>query len=156
MGQTLSDVTSTLGCDAVSIPASKGCSLSDGAAAAFGFSVSAACQTAINNCIYAANAPGASAGLNINAPSNPSAPLPPSAGPISTPELILQTQDPTGSNVAPDAAAALKAYQAAVAAANTCPAGTTPQSDGTCAAPNATPWLALAGLLGVVVLVKLV
>lgn len=101
------------------------------------FGTSAACAAGLQQCFYAANAPGASAGLNL---SNP-----PSAGPISTAELVAQTAAPTGSNVAPDAAAALTAYQAAVAAANTCPAGTVAQSNGTCAAPSSgVPWWAWA------------
>jgi hypothetical protein len=133
-------VSDTLACNWATVPE---CGMSDL------FSVGQACQDAINACIYPSSAPGQSAGLNLTPA--------PSAGPISTPELIAQTQAPTGSNVAPDAAAALKAYQAAVAAANTCPAGTTPQSDGTCAAPNpfSMPWWGWAAVAGVGLLVVL-
>src|SRR6202142_3014903 len=56
--------------------------------------ISDTCGKALQACFYASNAPGASAGLNINAPSNPSAPLPPTAGPISTTELQQQMANP--------------------------------------------------------------
>ena len=75
------------------------------------FGTSAACAAGLNACFYASQAPGASGGINLVS-------TPPGAGPISTPTLIQQTAVPTGSNVAPDAAAALLAYQQSVAAAN--------------------------------------
>ncbi len=92
----------------------------------FGFAVSAGCYGAVTSCM--AGQSGSKGSLNLT----PGGALPPSAGSIATTELQQQTANPTGSNVAGDAAAALAAYQAAVAAANACPAGTIAQGDGTC------------------------
>jgi hypothetical protein len=143
LGQSLSSVTSTFGCDAVSLPA---CSAWDATQALLGFAPSAPCTAAIENCLQTQNATPL-----VLAPGGA---LPPGAGPISTANLVAQTATPTGSNVAPEAAAALTAYQAAVTAANQCPAGTVAQGDGTCAPPSSPGiptwvWAALiaAGLL---------
>jgi hypothetical protein len=111
------------------------------------FGTSAACAAGLNDCFYGANAVGASAGLTLTDA--------PSAGPISTPEILAQSANPTGSNVAPDTAAALIAQQAATAAANACPAGYVAQSDGTCAPPSvpfSMPWWGWALIAGGVVL----
>lgn len=145
-GGTTSGGGNALSCNVFNTP---GCSILDAI-----WHESDECATALQLCMN----PGS--GLNIPG-------TPPSAGSITTPELIAQTQNPTGSNVAPDAAAALKAYQAAVAAANQCPAGTfaadngaccpngfTANSDGSCTAPGGGwPWWAIPAAIGAVVLV---
>lgn len=117
-----------------------------------GFWLSSGCEQALQNCIYATGSQGGTANvLDLT----PGGQLPPSAGPISTPELQQQTANPTGSNVGADAAAALEAYQAAVKQANACPPGTVAQSDGSCADPTkkGLPWWAYAIAAGLVLLV---
>lgn len=149
LGQSVSSVTSTFGCDAVSLPA---CSAWDATQALLGFTPSTACQQAIAACMQASAAPGASAGLPLTTSTYTG------AGPISTPTLVSQTANPTGSNVIPDANTALAVAQGALAVAASCPAGTTAQSDGTCAAPSsgipAWLWAVLIGA-GVLVVAKI-
>jgi hypothetical protein len=122
---------SGLGQTACNIASTPACSWTDS------FYMSSACQAALDNCTY-----GSGAALPLVNP--------PGAGSISTADLIAQNANPTGSNVAPDAAAALIAAQNALAVSAACPAGYVAQSNGTCAPPAgfSMPWWGWALIVG--------
>ncbi len=143
LGQSVSSITSTLGCDAVSIPASQGCSAGDASLALLGFAPSAACQKAINDCIYGNK-------LTIPAPAPPPAPTLTNQGVgiqtgcncVAAPDGTV-TYQPCPAGTVPSAAdyaciaqgvsnAQISQQQQQVKAASTCPAGTYAESDGTC------------------------